>query len=327
MVEIYISWVKGLSQNKEVLRILRESGIISGIERVIIDEETLRIKEGSLKISLHNPGNINLANPDLNKFFKSNGENVLKAIKESDTSVVGFHCGYSAKEVYKMVSYPNIPKPNTIINDIHQLIERFSKNLTFLDSKINETPPIKYILIENMDYVREGKKVIWDIQEKDIKKKKEEIEETIFRYGINSGLLYVTDPSFIKEVLDKSKVGFLFDVAHAFISADAKRHERKPKYTIEDYFNEMIDASKGRTYQIHVNVPGGNEETGYLDYHNMFTPRERLSDYIMELTKLIVSKSPEIVVLTLEMKTDLKPIHYVRGMIRQAEYLTKRLNL
>lgn len=322
-MEIYISLVNDLVRDREALRILKESGIVSGIETSDIDEQVEMVKDAGLKFSSHK-SEVILSNPNCADLFDSR---LLDVIINSDAPTIGFHCGYSAERIYKFRGFPNVPIPNTLITDKDNLLKKITDNIVLIENKINQNlQKNKQVVVESLDYSRE-KPIPWDQQIDEIKNNKKEIEEIVVKYGINAGILYVTEPSFIKKVLDKTKTGFLFDIGHVFISADAKKYKGEFKGAIEDYFDEMLKVSNGRTYQMHLTVPEGNDKEGYSDYHCIFTPGERLSDHIIELTQEVVKKSPELSVLTLEMKTNFKPVEHAKEMIKQAEYVIKKLNI
>src|SRR3989338_7272256 len=102
MVESYVSWVKGLPQDKEALRILRENNL--GVEMSNIDGQVEMVKDAGIKFSSHTPGlnlTLNLAKPNFVNIFEGpQGERLIHVIRNSDTKTVGFHLGYSASHVY-----------------------------------------------------------------------------------------------------------------------------------------------------------------------------------------------------------------------------------
>ena len=342
MVELYVSWVKGLPEDKEALKLLKDSQIVDGVELSNVDTQVERIRDSGLKVSSHTPGvfnpgfnTLNLANPNYMKAFEGEqGNRLLQVIRESEAPVIAFHCGYSAENVYKMKAASNVPKPGVIFTDPNELSSRITKNIVLLEKLVNSgisEGRRKQILLETLEYMRQ-RPLNWDIQSDEVKANRLEMEETLKKYGINCGQEFVTDPSFIKKVLDDAgkenvkPIGFLLDVGHNFIAADAKRHDRKFNGTTEDYFDEMLKASNGRTYQLHLTVPQGNEQEGYLDIHNTFRPGDELSDLIVNLTKEVVRRSPELMVVTLEMGTGLKSLEHAKEMIKQTVYVRKVLN-
>ncbi|MFB0565322.1 MAG: hypothetical protein ACETWK_06555 [Candidatus Aminicenantaceae bacterium] len=339
MIELYISWVKGLTKDRETLKYLKNSGIISGIELFNIDDKIEAIKDVGLKVSCHNPGlgySSNLTNPDfMNVFEGDQGKRLLKVLRESDAPTVGFHIGFSAEYFFKMVGFPDIPKKGTLITDRNRLLERISKNVVSLEKKINEEldeKDQKYVVVETMDYSR-GIQIEWGVQLEDARNNRREIEETIEKFGMNVGLQHVTDPSFVKDLLDRASpqnikpVGFLFDIGHLFITADTKIHERSFFGTIEDYFEEMLDAVRGKTFQLHLNVPKGNDKEGYADNHGPFIPGDSLGEHILELAKKVAQRSPYLstVTLEMEMRKGSTLAEHCREMNNQAEYIQKQL--
>lgn len=344
--DIYASWVKGLPQDRKALEILRDSGAVAGIEMSNIDEQVDMVQNGGLKFSAHTPGlnlTLNLAAPDFLRAFTckepTTGARLFKIIKESDAPVVGFHLGYSAKKVFKMMAFPNIPSAETIITDRKELLNEMSQNLATLSMIFGSLDEPKSVLIETLDWSRKGKAIPWDKQIQEALDNQEAIQRVMEQYGVNAGLLYVTEPDFVKEIFEmsdilypdspNSPIGFIFDIAHNFIAADAKIHDGLFSGSIEDYFQSMLNVVKDRTYQLHLTVPAGNDEVGYADHHRAFTPGDPLSDRIMELSKMVFSKTPHLHLdlITLEIKTDLPPIEHAKAMVKQAEYVIKELDL
>lgn len=338
-IDIYVSWVKGLPQDRKALEILSDSDAVVGIEMSNIDEQVDMVQNNGLKFSAHTPGlnlTLNLAAPDFLRAFtcrEPKGTRLFKVIKESDASVVGFHLGYSAKKVFKMMAFPNTPSAETIITDRKILITEMSQNLATLSMIFGSLDEPKKVLIETLDWSRKSKAIPWDKQIQEALDNQEAIQRVVEQYGVNAGLLYVTEPDFVKEIFEMSDkyypdspIGFIFDVAHIFIAADAKIHDGIFSGSIKDYFQTMLDVVKNRTYQLHLTVPAGNDEIGYADHHHPFTPSDPLSDRIMELSKMVFSQMP-VELITLEIKTDLPPVEHAKAMVKQAEYVIKKLDL
>lgn len=347
MVEMYVSWIKGLPRDKETLGILRKNNL--GVEMSGIDEEVEMLQDAGVRFSAHTPGlnlTLNLAKPDFADVFKGEqGKRLLQVIRSSDAKIVGFHSGYSAAHVYKMMAFPNVPTPETIITDRQTLLEIFANNLLKAFSEINRTGwkdfelDHKTIVVETLDYSRE-KDVDWSIQRDEAKEHKGEIEQAVREYGINAGILHVTEPDFVRSILEKTDasvlnpdrdnppVEFLFDVAHNFISWDAKKHHGRFQGTALDYFQKMVNVVKGRISQLHLTVPVGDDKIGYSDRHHQFTPGNRLSDEIMDLTKLVYKSNNWVRIITLEIKEPaMSPVDHAKRMVEQAEYIAKELNL
>lgn len=329
--ELYASWVKGLPQDKEALGILRRSGVIAGIEMGNLDPQVEMVQGAGLGFSAHTPGmdlTLNLASPRtlLNAFGGEQRQRLLEVIRKSNPPIVGFHLGYSATEVVKMNAYPNVAEPGTIITDRPSLLAVLASAIKGVEGVINSELPDeskKRILLETLDHSREGQKPDWGVQRDDVKPRQEELEEIIEQYGINAGLLHVTDPDFVNDLFgaltQSLRVGFLFDVAHTFISADSKIHDREFSGTTEEYFQKTLEATGSRTYQIHINVPGGNKENGYADHHRLFGDDE-LSQRVMDLTKWVYQETKNnLLVATLEMRTNLPPVEHANEMVRQGE--------
>ena len=336
MLEYYISNCPRLAYNGEALKILKDSDIIDGVELTDISEEFLLFKKHGVKLSSHTPGmqiTLNLARKDfMNCFDGNHGKQLLRSFELSDAPTVGLHIGYSAERVYKMYSCPNIPAEGTLITDRDELMSRMRKNIVSFKNEVDLISPDKTVVIEGLDYHREMD-VQWEIQPDESKKNKNEILRTISRYGINAGLLFVTDPTFQKELLEttnarneSNEIGYLLDIGHTYVTADTKIFRGEFLGTIEDYFANLLLRLGRYVRQLHISVPQERVSGGFHDAHGIFKAGEYLTEHIIELTKLSIEQAPWVRVITLEMKTGLDPIQHVSELERQLVYLHGKLN-
>lgn len=95
--------------------------------------------------------------------------------------------------------------------------------------------------------------------------------------------------------------------------------------TIEDYFNDLLDVSKDRIWQLHVNVPMRKEKE-YEDAHKTFEDDE-ISEKILEIIEMVLDECKNIRVITLEANTGLSPVEHAKKTVEQIEKLNKRLNI
>lgn len=339
MVQLYSSMIKGLTEDKEALAIFKKSGLFDGIETIELSERTIgQIKDAGLKYSIHDPhidGMNNLANPGIRDLYQSiRNSRKLDIIREADAPTVGFHCGFSAKKVYKMKAFADVPYLNSFYSNEQELMSVISENLSFIENTINfqlDESQQKRILIEPMDYIRKQSQPLWDIQSEEVIRNRAEIETVIDEFGVNAAYRFVTEPLFFSKVLKTFpenyllQPGFLFDVSHCYISADTKIHEGSYKGSIENYFEDIVSSIQNRTYQIHLNVPGGDRTMGFLDQHKPFMKNDRLSEQIMELTKYVIQNSPLLQVLTLEVSgnKNANPVEFTCMMIEQEEFINQ----
>lgn len=341
MVQVYASFKYDITEEREIkqaLAVLKQSGIISGIELPVINQDIERIQEAGLKVSSHNPGldlTLNLGDPNfLDVFLTQDGQRVIEVARKSDAPTVGFHCGFSAEKVIKMYGCPDVPFPGTLIKNRDLLLQRIAQNLAGLEQRINsgsDQSQRKQIVLETVDYSR-NRPIDWPSQRREADEQRGFIEELIKVHGINAGYMFVTEPDFVSSVLDlaskQTRVpeGFLFDIGHVFISADAKTNEGKYK-RVEDYIQDMAQAGKGRTYQMHLTVPKGDNKTGYNDSHLPFTKGDKFGERILSIAKDVVIDTPELAVVTFETRTNLGPVEHARAMVKQAEYVLNKLSL
>lgn len=335
MISIYSSLIKGLADHRRALEIIRKSGILSGLETTELSETSKKIRDSGLLYSIHDPhlnGMNNLADPDLGALYRNmTNDHRMEIIREADAPVVGFHCGFAAARVFKMRAFSDVPVPDTLYSDKTVLYKQMMDNLREIEAVVNKptaNKSTKSILVESMDYLR-PQPIDWTIQTEDAIKHKKIIEETIRRFGLNAGYRFVNEISFLDRIINPPlhqqfpTIGYLFDISHNFITADAKIHEGTYKGTVEDYFESIIKIAGIRTYQLHVNVPSGNSADGYLDHHLPFVKDNYLSDKILELTRFVVRNAPQLEVITLEISGATDPETFARNVTAQAQYFIK----
>jgi hypothetical protein len=135
----------------------------------------------------------------------------------------------------------------------------------------------------------------------------------------------LSEPDYIHTLLRFHRVGYLFDIAHNYVSAHNKNLRGTYKGTIDDYFSEIIEKIKRKTHAVHLNVPF-THNSWYTDGHMPLSNLNKANEYILELTKKVLSVNP-VSVLALEMNTGLAPYEHAVFMARQADYVRKKLNL
>jgi uncharacterized protein (UPF0276 family) len=131
MVDLFCSWCKGLPYSEEALFLLKDSGLIKGVELSNLDEQVDLIKKSGLKVSIHNPvrGFLDsLESQGIENLF--NVTPIKEICSKSDLSFVSFHTGYSAR----------INKENTA----EKILQDSKKNISFLKKNID-----KKIILEN----------------------------------------------------------------------------------------------------------------------------------------------------------------------------------
>lgn len=335
-MKIYSPWCKGLPDSPAALLILRGSGIIAGVELSNIDDGVEKIQAEGLGTLPHNPGMrlmLNLADPTYLNVFEQGeiGPRLLQLMRTASAGLTGLHLGYAAERVEKMVSYANVAQEG-IFEEPDRLIARMKRNLLGLDTLVNGNPPdggkIRFAL-ETLDYYRNGTVPDWDVQSARALGRRAQLEESISRYGVNAGQRFVTEPRFVAQLLHRlpQNIGLVLDAAHNLIAWDAKRHNGEYKDSLEDYFEEMFRAGAGRIFQMHLSFPYGNEEEGFRDSSGLYVPGEPLHERLMGILAPIVSRSPEMRVVTLEMDTGLDPVGHATAIVEQARLVAERLNL
>jgi len=280
MVEVYVSWCEGLPENKEALKVLRDSGIVDGIE-TSEKEDIEKIHSEDLKANIHRPFRDNDFNLEDKEFPEYAGKEIERYNK-SDSPVLGFHLINHKKECEA---------------EKEDILERIKDNIEKLDSVFKQD-----IVFEISPYWSEF-----------VKLKGEDNME------------YFTGKEIISDLLKNTSAGVLLDISHVFVGGMNKIKNGLFNGTIEDYFNNLLDVSKEKVLQLHVNVPIKKEKE-YEDAHKTFEDDE-ISEKIIQIMRLVLEKCPNISVITLEIDTGLSPVEHARKMVGQAEKLNEKLDL
>lgn len=130
----------------------------------------------------------------------------------------------------------------------------------------------------------------------------------------------VVSPEFIEKMINYSD-GYLFDVAHNFITL--KAFEKQGKM---DYKDKIIQKTKGKVLQMHLNCPLKDKDGNFVDAHLTFTGRD-YEEEVLNFAREVINANPQLQVLTLEMNTNTLPKEHAEILIRQAKYLKKKLNV
>ena len=329
--DIYISIFDGLLSDKEAVKLIQQSDIIAGIEIYSLIEHFAQIKKLGLKCAAHDPQVFEMNNLGdsewLTIFNSAEGQQVIDLIRHSDAPVVAFHCGFSAQKVHKMRAFPDAPVASTLYKSRDSLLSTMVQNILGFEKILNRSVDSslqKQVLLEPMDYTRNNK-VNWDIQHNKIQVHKEEIEKVFEAHGTNASLRWVCDIDFYKDLFTRIEgrnikpIGFLFDVSQVFITANTKIHQNEYQRSIENYFEDLLRIIKDKIYQIHVNVPAGNDEHGYTDGHLPFEIGNPFSDRILRLTQRVIDCSANLRTITLEIRGEknMQPTEFANLMIEQ----------
>ena len=102
-IKFHAPWCPGLPQDEESLSILKNSGIVTGVQTSAVDEELSMIMDAGLEYSLHMPGREMTMNPAADDFpeaFRTNRQ-LIKALDAAYNNEVGIHIGYSNTKIKK----------------------------------------------------------------------------------------------------------------------------------------------------------------------------------------------------------------------------------
>lgn len=277
MANFYLSWFPG-STEENVLVKIQSSGLFDGLEIGHVDDDIDKIKAYGLGVSLHlpfikdeNPRGINLADDQVTAHFSNP---LMKAALKKVYPRISMHLGYSAVEVKKQDAAPNLALSPTLSEQ--ETFQRMSRNIQII-KQLTHTP----VIVENLDYGKTG------------------------------ALEYVCKPSFIGRFCTANKVGFLFDVSHAEISAHAMR-----TYA-EDYVKDLAKRVRRITRAAHV-----NSHKQYADTH------DAVNEKTIELLKTFFGEAalPELVVVERRNHEKKEPTKFLEEILKDAELVRKHFD-
>ena len=327
MVELYVSWCKGLAQDKQALAMLKNCQIITGIETLNSKGEREPFQQAGLKVSIHNMIKLFhccLSDKNLiSEFKKKENTHTLDNIRKSDAKAVGFHAYYKTQLIENHVRHGK-PLPEGIFENesLEQIRERIVKNLVFLERNINKgLKKQKKVLFETQPFMDFTK----------LKNPVNKVSDQEMKLMKRAGMMCT--PDFISSVLNDKRIknnkniGFLFDIAHVFISVKTRFERKELNDEIESYMKKIIGACKGKVYQMHIACPVEIARGCFVDDQVELKKGDILSDHMLSIARQILKANPDIKSITLEIDTYLEPVPHAKKMIQQAKMVAKELNL
>jgi len=329
MVEVYISWTKGLPEHKEALAMIKMHDIISGVETLNKEEGCVEnIHAAGVKVSVHNPCNVidtDLSDNDFIDIMKKNTD-MIKVVQDSDAMVAGFHAWprsyWIRKKILRGESWEDIR--NDVFDSKQNLVDTTVKNLLLLEEMINKDLSVKKKIIFETAPIYTCE--VMGIPDKELGKK----EQAVIKLTE-----YTASPGFIKDVLKGVKhnvnIGVLFDLGHVFVSGVTMILNGLYYGTPEDFVDEWVKACNGKIFELHLACPEGDDNTGYMDAPNLmhpaFKPGDEITNRMINIIKKVINASPNLLVVDFEIDTGLEPVEHVNILIEQTEYMVKELGL
>ncbi|MBN2459143.1 hypothetical protein JXB28_02570 [Candidatus Woesearchaeota archaeon] len=327
MVELYVSWCKGLANDKEALKILSSCPLITGVEGYNFYDEMESFKAAGLKMSVHNPIKplgINLFDKGLTSNLKrKENQKIIQAIINSDAKVIGFHIHYTSWRLelfalqgvaFDESTLPSLPED--------KLKKSMIMNLVKLEKMINQGLPDdnkKKVIFETYPYTNFNL----------VKERKNDVTGKHLAFLRSAGLMNM--PEFLSSIFNDKRIsqnpnlGFLFDVAHVFISIHNLANEGLLQESKDECIKNIIKATAGRVYQLHIT---GVHDLGGKVYGDkqIEIKKDPVSIYLLDMAKEILACNP-VSTVTLEIETGLAPVPHAKKLVQQAEMVTKFLEL
>jgi hypothetical protein len=296
MVDFYISWAPGLLEDDNALEFLSKKHL--GIESRGSDTDFTNLYKHGVWLSIHNPAsNHNKALADDGLVDILDNSKMTDLINNSMPDTVGFHIDYKGDPV----DFSRDEVSSEVADNIKKVNDFFHAN-NLRKNVIFETNPFYHERIPRVDS------------------------------EISPARLYTSSPEFISSVLEKNPdAGYLFDISHNLVSGYNRIKAELAKGTIDDYLDYVIDVTKGRVKQIHLNVPFVTPDYATDGVHMPF----KLTDPNVEERELYASifravnsilKNNDVDLLTLEMYTHLPSYDHARLLDRQAEYVKSKMD-
>lgn len=206
----------------------------------------------------------NLVNPSTGNYFVDANSWLYRFIQRRGFESVSTHLAYSAEKI-KADPFDKHSVPDSPVLPRAEVLRRVLDCLSGLKTNLNTVGYNGSILIETLDYAADkigGKKV--------------------------SAYEHVTRPDFLSEVIRRTGLGLLLDVAHLLISAENYQYSDSLAYVAE-----MLGGRADLLREIHIAVP---EQAGtrWLDSHwSLFGHLgSGETDKILNILKYLVLSKP-----------------------------------
>jgi uncharacterized protein (UPF0276 family) len=115
-------------------------------------------------------------------------------------------------------------------------------------------------------------------------------------------------------------------VAHVFISVKTRIDNKELNDDVYSYISKIINAIKGRIYELHIACPVKLAEGLYVDDQKELGTDD-MSRQVWKIAKQVYQANPDILSITLEIDTNLDPVSHAKKLVQQAEMVAKELNL
>jgi len=205
---------------------------------------------------------VNLADPRIRALIDDPGSGLYEIIRRADPQLVSFHILFSAENTTKDNVNRCIPVPGARILERQELLETIVSSALTLKNTLEAKGFTGRFLLESVDYQTGG------------------------------AYEYITEPSFIREVLRRTGAMYLLDCSHLFIAA-----RNLPEYADQFYMNYVMELVNGDNIamvgEMHVAVPSYDADgERWTDQHMPFTYEgkysgkphiEKIMKYVLEL--------------------------------------------
>jgi uncharacterized protein (UPF0276 family) len=284
-MDIFISWVEGMGNDSKALNTIKGSNFINGIESGMNDGEAKKIRDFGIEVSLHNPIR--------GVTFSLENPGIKEILKERQEEILDF----------KTIPFPFI--------GFH-----VGYLVILYDMKLPENP-IKQIEA-NVGLLKK-------LLNKEIAFETAPLEKEMLAFGNIKAKKYLVSPKFIKDVIARTNMGYIFDISHVFVSAATLAH--MSNLTLNEILSDVIEASAGNVLELHLNLPKEDLGVGFKDAHLPFDFNSGLTRRLLEVVKRVIEENQGLHLINLEMETYRPPFYHVKILEKQAEFLRSELDL
>jgi len=311
---------KGLKAFRDIFALSREKALYSFEDQCRNEDEVDKIRREDLfhsdKRTFHirkmkwqdEEGkkkyySMDLVNSETARMFGNLDSPLYRSIRRMNPECVSIHLGSSAENVSYGSDNQDTRPFNVAMSDVltrEEALRKIVQNINLLQKNLKKAGYDKPILLETLDYHNIG------------------------------AYEYVTNPDFVKEIIEKTGARLLIDCAHLFVSAKNMPEWKERPYM--DYVKEIVNEETiDLVDEIHLTVPALNtthdkaKAGEYLDYHRPFYVNTSEGDavrnilgYIMELRESRGITEPVVV----NFETDVEEaVLHVTALMEMLTYL------
>ena len=194
----------------------------------------------------------------------------------------------------------------------HVQFQGFSKKKGLEDMAFHE---IKRNISYNSDALRRttGKNIAMEVMP---------FTEYLKSEEVNAVYDMVYNPKMLKNIARDIGIGITLDIPHMIMTCDMREKTQGMPMDAHDYYRSMIECLSDYIVNMRVSVPGRNGDHSYEDSNLPLSDDEDGdSNLVCSLTREAYEKCPNLESITLDIRTDSRPVEHVSYMEEQVNEL------